>query len=54
VSIGQLPKDRRKFASESVELLHGRQGEPDQPLDILDSVRGAVREAIGELGGFPL
>ena len=54
VSIGELPKDRREFASESVKLLHGRHREPDQPLEILDSVGRAVPEAIGDLGGLQL
>ena len=54
VSIGELAKDRREFARERVELLHGRQREPDQPLEIVGFGQGLYREAIGELGGFQL
>src|SRR5262245_8338343 len=52
--IRQLAKDRAELASEGVEVLHRRDREPHELLDVLDLGRRTLREPVGERSGLHL
>ena len=52
MGIGELSKNRRKLASEGMELLHRRNRQPDELLEVFDAAGGPVRQAVGELPSF--
>jgi hypothetical protein len=54
MGIREVSKCRSKLASERIEVLHRRNGQPDEVLQIVELARRAIGQAVGERGGFDL